>query len=324
MAEGKNKKGRLLALQQYMYQYTDENHHVTTQELIEEMSKLGYIANRKTIKDDIDILTKFDIDIVTNVSRGNSFFMGERRFELPELKLLVDAVSSSRFISTGKSDALIKKISSMASVYQREQIAPRIYTADRIKTDNTQLYYVIDKLIEAVIEKKKVRFQYQEYDADKNKVLRNEGEIYVNSPYGCLWNDDYYYLIGFSDKRSKVVTFRIDRIIDLEVIEDNAVPEPEGFTIADYVKTSVEMYDGDEQQVELLCDNELMKSVVDRFCEAIQTERISKNKFKATVTVAASRTFYAWAFRFAGQMQIVSPEVMRQEYMEMARKVIED
>ncbi len=137
MAEEKNKKGRLLALQQYMYQYTDEDHPATTQELIDEMGKLGYIANRKTFKDDIDILTKFDIDIVTNVSRGNSFFMGERRFELPEIKLLVDAVSSSRFISTGKSDALIKKISSMASVYQQEQIEPRILTADRIKTDNT-------------------------------------------------------------------------------------------------------------------------------------------------------------------------------------------
>ena len=323
MAEEKNKKGRLLALQQYMYQYTDENHPVTTQELIEEMGKLGYIANRKTIKDDIDILTKFDIDIVTNVSRGNSFFMGDRRFELPELKLLVDAVSSSRFISTGKSDVLIKKISSMASVYQQEQIEPRIYTADRIKTDNTQLYYVVDKLIEAVQEKKKVRFQYQEYDADKNKILRNDGEIYINSPYGCLWNDDYYYLIGFSDKRSKVVTFRIDRIIDLEVIDENAVSEPEGFTIADYVKTSIEMYDGEEQQVELLCDNELMKSVVDRFGDAIQTEKVSESKFKAIVTVAASRTFYAWAFRFAGQMQIVSPATMRTEYMEMARKIIE-
>lgn len=323
MAEEKNKKGRLLALQQYMYQYTDENHPATTQELIEEMGKLGYIANRKTIKDDIDILTKFDIDIITNVSKGNSFFVGERRFELPELKLLVDAVSSSRFISTGKSDALIKKISSMASVFQQEQIQPRIYTADRIKTDNTQLYYVVDKLIEAVQEKNKVRFQYQEYDAEKNKILRNKGEIYVNSPYGCLWNDDYYYLIGYSDKHCKVVTFRIDRIIDLEVIDENAVPEPENFTIADYVKTSVEMYDGEEQLVELQCENELMKSVVDRFGEAVQTERISESKFKAIVTVAASRTFYAWAFRFAGQMQIVSPAKMRTEYMEMARIILE-
>ena len=212
----------------------------------------------------------------------------------------------------------------MASVYQQEQIAPRIYTADRIKTDNTQLYYIVDKLIEAVQEKKKVRFQYQEYDADKNKVLRNNGELYVNSPYGCLWNDDYYYLIGYSDKHCKVVTFRIDRIIDLELIEENAVPEPESFTIADYVKKSIEMYDGEEQQVELLCDNEVMKSVVDRFGEAIQTEKVSESKFKATITVSASKTFYAWTFRFAGQIQIVSPVKMRAEYMEMARKIIEN
>lgn len=320
--EKQDKKGRLLALREFLYKYTDEQHPATTQELIEEMAKQGYPGNRKTIKDDIDVLNKFGMDIVINVSRGNSFFMGERRFELPELKLLVDAVSSSRFISTGKSDALIKKISSMASVYQQEQIAPRIYTADRIKTDNTQLYYVVDKLIEAVQEKKKVRFQYQEYDADKKKILRNNGELYVNSPYGCLWNDDYYYLIGYSDKHCKVVTFRIDRIIDLEVIDENAVPEPEGFTVAGYVKTSIEMYDGEEQQVELLCDNKLMKSVIDRFGEYIQTEKVSESKFKATITVAASKTFYAWAFRFAGQMQIVSPEAMKQEYMEMARKVL--
>lgn len=327
MAEKKtrqDKKGRLLALKDYLYQYTDEGHPATTQELIDEMTFRGYPGNRKTIKDDIDVLNKFGMDIVTNVSRGNSFFIGERQFELPELKLLVDAVSSSRFISTGKSDVLIKKISSMASVYQQEQIAPRIYTADRIKTDNTQLYYIVDKLIEAVQEKKKVRFQYQEYDADKNKVLRNNGELYVNSPYGCLWNDDYYYLIGYSDKHCKVVTFRIDRIIDLELIEENAVPEPESFTIADYVKKSIEMYDGEEQQVELLCDNEVMKSVVDRFGEAIQTEKVSESKFKATITVSASKTFYAWTFRFAGQIQIVSPVKMRAEYMEMARKIIEN
>ena len=324
MAEDKNKKGRLLALQQYMYRYTDEDHPSTTQELIDEMEKLGYKANRKTIKDDIDILTKFDTDIVTNVSRGNSFFMGERRFELPELKLLVDAVSSSRFISTGKSDALIRKLSSIASVYQQEQIAPRIYTADRIKTDNTQLYYVVDKLIDAVQEKKKVRFQYQEYDAEKRKVLRNDGEIYINSPYGCLWNDDNYYLIGYSDKWQKVVTFRIDRIIDLELLDEDAVPEPEEFTIGDYVKTTIEMYDGIEQEVDLVCDNDLMKLVIDKFGIGIKTERISETQFNATVNVSTSKTFYAWVFRFAGQMRIAGPENVRKEYLDMAQKVLRE
>lgn len=323
MAEEKNKKGRLLALQQFLYQNTDENHPISTQELIDAMEMMGYSANRKTIKDDIDILTKFDVDIITNVSRGNSFFIGSRQFEIPEIKLLVDAVSSSRFISAGKSENLIEKLSSLTSVYQKEQIAPRIYTADRIKTDNLQLYYIVDKLIEAVQSCKKVRFQYQEYDAEKKKVLRNNGEIYINNPYGCLWNDDNYYLIGFSDKWKKVVTFRIDRIIDLELLNEDAVPEPEGFTIVDYVKTTIEMYDGIEQEVELVCDNDLMKLVIDKFGVEIKTERISETQFKAIATVSISKTFYAWVFRFAGQMKIAGPESAKQEYLEMAKKVLE-
>jgi predicted DNA-binding transcriptional regulator YafY len=322
MPEEKNKKGRLLALQQYLYHYTDENHPVSTQALIDAMEEMGYSANRKTIKDDIDTLTKFDIDVITNVSRGNSFFMGSRRFEIPELKLLVDAVSSSRFISAGKSENLIEKLTSLASVYQKEQLTPRIFIADRIKTDNLQLYYVVDKLIEAVQLCKKVRFQYQEYDGEKNKVLRNDGEIYINSPYGCLWNDDNYYLIGYSDKWQKVVTFRIDRIIDLELLDEEAVSDSEGFIVTNYVKTTIEMYDGEEQEVELVCDNELMKLVIDKFGAGIKTERISEILFKTTVTVATSKTFYAWAFRFAGQMRIVGPESVKQEYLEMARKVL--
>ena len=323
MSEEKNKKGRLLALQQYFYRYTDEAHPASTAELIAAMEKQGYKANRKTIKDDIDILVAFDIDIVTNVSKGNSFFMGTRQFEVPELKLLVDAVSSSRFISAGKSENLINKISSLGSVYQKEQIVPRIYTADRIKTDNPQLYYVIDKLIEAVQTKRQVRFQYTEYDADKNKILRNDGEIYVNSPYGCLWNDDFYYLVGYSEKHEKVVTFRVDRIIELEILDEAAWPEPENFMMADYARKIIEMYDGEEQEVELICDNELMKSVIDRFGENIHTERINDDQFKATVTVAASKTFYAWCFRFAGQMKIAGPRKVKKQYLEMAKKITE-
>ena len=287
------------------------------------MEKQGYKANRKTIKDDIDILVAFDIDIVTNVSKGNSFFMGTRQFEVPELKLLVDAVSSSRFISAGKSENLINKISSLGSVYQKEQIVPRIYTADRIKTDNPQLYYVIDKLIEAVQTKRQVRFQYTEYDADKNKILRNDGEIYVNSPYGCLWNDDFYYLVGYSEKHEKVVTFRVDRIIELEILDEAAWPEPENFMMADYARKIIEMYDGEEQEVELICDNELMKSVIDRFGENIHTERVNDDQFKAIVTVAASKTFYAWCFRFAGQMKIAGPRKVKKQYLEMAKKITE-
>lgn len=322
--EKQDKKGRLLALRDYLYKYTDENHPASTQDLIDEMARQGYPGNRKTIKDDIDVLNKFDMDIITNVSRGNSFYMASREFEIPELKLLVDAVSSSRFISAARSEQLIGKLSALASEYEKEQIKPRIFTHERIKANNPHLYYVVDMLIQAVQNKKKVRFQYGEYDADKNKVLRNAGEIYINSPYGCLWNDDYYYLIGYSEKREKVVTFRVDRIIDLEIMEVDIIPEPSDFNMADYAKTVIEMYDGESQQVELLCDNELMKSVIDRFGDNIQTERVSEKQFKATVDVCTSKTFYAWCFRFSGHMKIISPECVRQEYKAMAKKILED
>lgn len=319
-----DKKGRLLALRDYLYKYTDEKHSVSTQELIDEMTRQGYPGNRKTIKDDIDILNKFGMDIITNVSRGNSFYMASREFEIPELKLLVDAVSSSRFISAAKSEQLIGKLASMVSEYEREQIVPRIYTDERIKANNPQLYYVIDMLIQAVQNKKKVRFQYGEFDADKRKVLRNDGEIYINSPYGCLWSDDYYYLVGYSEKHEKVVTFRVDRIIDLEIMNEDIVPEPSGFNMADYVRTVIEMFDGEPQKVELICDNELMKSVIDKFGESIKTERVSEEQFKAIISVSTSKTFYAWCFRFAGQLKIVSPKKVKDEYMRMARIIIED
>lgn len=317
-----DKKGRLLALREFLYKHTDESHPVSTQDLIDEMTRQGYPGNRKTIKDDIDVLNKFGMDIITNVSRGNSFYVGSREFEIPELKLLVDAVSSSRFISAAKSEQLIGKLSAMASEYEKEQIAPRIFTGDRIKANNPQLYYVVDMLIQAVQSKKKVRFQYGEYDADKHRILRNDGEIYINSPYGCLWNDDFYYLVGYSEKHEKVVTFRVDRIVDLEILTDDIVPEPSDFNMSDYAQIVIEMFDGEPQEVELLCDNELMKSVIDKFGENIKTERVSDEQFKATVNVSTSKTFYAWCFRFAGQMTILKPRQVKEAYMEMAHKVL--
>lgn len=326
MAEDKikqDKKGRLLALRDYLYKYTDEQHPVSTQELIDEMTRQGYPGNRKTIKDDIDVLNKFGMDIITNVSRGNSFYMASREFEIPELKLLVDAVSSSRFISAARSEQLIGKLTAMASEYEKAQITPRIFTKDRIKANNPHLYYVVDMLIQAVQNKKKVRFQYGEFDADKHKVLKNGGEIYINSPYGCLWNDDFYYLVGYSEKHEKVVTFRVDRIVDLEILDEDIIPEPADFDMSDYAKIVIEMFDGEPQEVELLCDNELMKSVIDKFGEDIKTERVSDEQFKATLNVSTSKTFYAWCFRFAGQMKILSPDKVKEEYMEMARKVLE-
>ena len=146
----------------------------------------------------------------------------------------------------------------------------------------------------------------------------------MNSPYGCLWNDDFYYLVGYSEKHQKVIAFRVDRIIDLEIMEGDSLPKPENFMMADYARKIIEMFDGEEQDVELICDNELMKSVIDKFGENINTERINGDQFKVVVTVATSKTFYAWCFRFAGQMKIVGPRKVKKQYLEMAKNILNE
>ena len=191
-----------------------------------------------------------------------------------------------------------------------------------MKANNPQLFYVIDMLMDAIQEKKKVRFQYGEFDADRQRILRNDGEIYINSPYGCLWCDEFYYLDGYSEKRAKVVTFRVDRIVDLEIMDELIIPEPDGFKMSDYAKVIIEIFDGEKQDVELICDNAIMKNVIDKFGEDIRTERFSEEQFKATVNVSTSKTFYAWCFRFAGQMRIEDPENVRNEYRKMAQRVL--
>ena len=165
-------KGRILCLLQYLYLKTDEEHAATTQDLIDALAETGFKANRKTVKDDIDVMNNMGYDIVINVSSGNSFFLGDRTFELPELKLLIDAVSSSRFISAEKSQQLIDKITTLASVNQRDQLIQRIYTKDRIKPTGSKIYYVVDQLSVAIQEGKQIQFKYIEYNADKQKVVK--------------------------------------------------------------------------------------------------------------------------------------------------------
>ena len=224
--KNKNTKGRLLFLLRYLQQNTDDQHLVTTPDLLSVLESAGHQVDRKTLYDDINVLKEdFDIDIITEKHRGNEYFIGGREFELPELKLLIDAVASSRFISARESRKLIDKLSSQVSVWHKEDLEPRITIGERIKAPVTRIYYTIDTLNSAIKQKRQVSFQYAEYDSRRRKVLRNGGEVYTNSPYDCLWNDDKYYLIGYSEKHQGLVTFRIDRIVNLEILKEKSLPK---------------------------------------------------------------------------------------------------
>ena len=322
MASIRNKQ-RPFRLLKYLYENTDENHPVSTPELVKIFQAEDAHASRKTVKDDIDVLIGEGFDIVTVRSTQNSFFLANRRFELPEIKLLIDAVSSSRFINREKSTALIEKLTGMVSRAQAEKIRRHLYAADRVKADNHQIYYTVDAITDAIDEGKKICFQYYEYSGDKEKLLRRDGAKYCVSPYALVWDDNHYYMLAFSDDRQIMVNYRVDRMCNTEMTQETAVPMPAGFDMDEYVQHQFRMFAGEEVEVVLECRNEMMKYIVDQFGEDVETRKASDETFFAKVSVADSPTFYGWVFPFEGKVKIAKPQEIRDKYMAMVRAAAE-
>ena len=315
-------KQRPFRLLKYLYENTDEEHPVSTTELVRIFVAEDAHAKRKTVKDDIDVLVGEGFDVVTVRGRNNSFFLGTRKFELPEVKLLIDAVSSSRFISAEKSETLINKLTDMVSRHQAEKVCRHLYTAEHVKADNKQIYYIVDAVTDAINEGKKIRFQYFDYDGKKEKCLRHDGAEYSVSPYALVWDDSHYYMCGYSDAKQMIVNYRVDRMCNTEIKDEKAVALPEGFSMDDYVRKQFHMFAGDETEVILECRDDMMKYIIDQFGEEVETRKVSEDTFQAKVHVADSPTFYGWVFPFEGKIQIVEPEEIREKYHEMVKSAV--
>ncbi len=312
-------KPRILYLQKILLERTDEEHPLSTTQLIDILNnEYGISAHRTTIAKDIAALEEFGLDIVIIHSTQSKYFVGSRKFELPELKLLIDAVESSKFITKKKSDILIEKIHTMTSLEQVSKLKRNNYVIDRIKPDNEQIYYIVDAINDAINTGKQISFQYFDYTGLGEKVLKNEGEVYTLSPYKLLWNGDYYYVIGYSEKKGKVVTFRVDRIASIpKILTVDAVEKPKDFDLAKFTREVFFMYDGDNVTVELRCDNNLMKTMIDRFGEDITTLAYDKTSFLLKTEISASQTFFGWVFGFGGKVQILAPESVKERYRQM-------
>lgn len=307
----------LLLLRQYLHQQTDEQHPVSVTDILAFWQQHGIQAGRKSVYTDIELLQNAGMDIVCVKSSQNKYFVGQRLFELPELKLLVDAVESSRFITEKKSTALIKKLGHLTSTAQAEQLNRRIYMGGTPKPENESIYYNVDTIHNAVQKKQQITFQYFEYTPKKEKVLKHDGYKYRFSPYAMIWNRDCYYAVGWSEKHGKIAQFRVDRMTAVEPLEHTAVQTPD-FDPAEYVRKVFGMYPDNLCTVELLCDNEVMRSVIDRFGENVQTETVDEQHFRATVEVAPSPPFFSWVFTFSGKIRIVSPAAVLEEMRDMA------
>lgn len=317
-------KSRILFLYMLLNEMSDEEHPLSTVEIIKLLKeKYNVSAHRTTLSRDIGVLEQCGVDVITINTTQNKYFIGSRLFEIPELKLLIDAVESSKFITEKKSKELVVKLSTLTSVNQAEKLKRNLCTVNRIKPGNEMVYYIVDAINDAINEKKKIAFQYLEYDVKKQQKPKNGGEKYIFSPYTLTWNGDYYYVVGYSDKHKSVGAFRVDRIAKTpDILKDCAVPIPDDFNIVDFTKSVFGMYEGDHIIVELKCDNSLMKTVIDRFGEDVSTKPYSMTAFKAIVEVSASPTFYGWVFGFGGKIEILSPKEMKAAYKEQVKQVL--
>ncbi len=318
-------KLRPLYLARILYERTDEDNYLTTAQLIEILEKEYDIkTHRQTIPSDIDILRAFGMDIQEVMSAQKRYNLISREYDIAELKLLIDAVESSKFITKKKSEKLVSKLSKMAGRNQAENLKRNISVEDRIKYDNESIFLIIDGINEAINAGKKVSFLYFKYDVRKEQKLRNEGKPFVFSPHRLVWNGDFYYMVGVFDDGSKVGVFRLDRILKRpEILEENALPFPDTFDFYKYLNTSFRMYGTDHTRVGLICSNEAIDSILDKFGKDTIIYTYDDKSFRTEVDVAISNVFFSWIFGFSGAVVINSPAEVKEQYRAMVHKVSE-
>ena len=317
---------RILYMYQLLLKYTDEEHPLTTNEIRALMEKEhGITMHRTTVSSDVELLTYAGYPIQVKRSRANKYFLEEGKFELAELKILIDAVESSKFITEKKSEALVEKLISLTSDSNASSLTRHLYPSGRVKSGNEKGYYIVDAINQAINSGKRISFLYTDYNGKKQQILRNNGKPYTVSPYALVWNGDYYYLVGWYHEKDRMNTFRVDRILTQpKVLQEAAQPEPENFDIGIYTKEVFRMYDTEEpQQVTLFCDNSVMKGVIDKFGTDIKVQVRDEDHFSTKVMVCASPTFYSWVFQWGGKVRIEGPEDAVTEYKEIARKALE-
>ncbi|MBQ8995162.1 MAG: WYL domain-containing protein [Oscillospiraceae bacterium] len=302
-------KNRLLLTLQYLWNETDADHKVSGVGLMKYLASRGLKPpTRNTIYKDIAELQEFGVRIEKYKGTQNWYWIDERVFSGAELQLLVDAVQAATFISRKKSTQLIEKLAVFAGRDEDEVLNRKLHTAIRPKSSNDDLLYIVNEIQYAINKKRKITFLYADYNERKKKVYRHDSQIYVVSPYSMLWNDDNYYMIGWSDSHDKVVCFRVNRIEKVSVIGDRAVRKPKGYREQDYYSQIFSMYDGLECEVKLLCTNDMMNIIVDRFGLSVKTDIMDSEHFRVTATVRLSTTFYGWICSLGGKVKLLSPQ----------------
>lgn len=324
MARAENQKHKLIRLLQILNDRTDEDKGLTMNEIIVALDEYGIKAERKSIYDDLFALEELGFPTEKLPTRPPRYTLARRVFELPELKLLVDAVGASKFITAEYSAKIIDKLKSFAGVHRRKELSRQVYVEGRAKTMNKATIYTIDTIHEAINEGRQITFKYFDFDSSKKRILRHGGELYRVSPTALIWNSENYYLVAYDERSATRRNYRVDKMLELSLTEEPRSTEAtaEGFNSADYTQKIFGMYGGTEELVSLECAESLAGVMIDRF-GTDPTFHKTEGGFRFSARVMVSPNFFAWVLSFGSQVKILSPEWVRDKYLEELRATLE-
>ena len=324
MAKNSNQKLKLLYIMGALAEKSDENHRISVKQLIDELNLYGIKAERKSIYDDIESLRLWGMDILYSKEKPAGYFLAEREFQLPELKLLVDAVQASKFITAKKSNELIKKLESLVSIYEAKQLHRQVYVTNRIKTMNENIYYNVDKINEGIMANVKIKYKYFEWNIDKRMHPKRNGRAYIISPWVLTWDDENYYMIGFDNKAGLIKHYRVDKMKSIELTKAprEGKDAMKDFDIAGFAKKTFGMFGGKNEAVTLRCENRLVGTIIDRFGDDVILCKEDDEHFSVTQEVTVSSQFYGWIMGLGSGVKITAPADVAGEFTQKLREIL--
>lgn len=310
MPKSANQKLKLLYMMQYLLERSDEDHPLSREQIQDMLISHDITVERKSFYSDIEALRTFGLDIINVKGKTPGYYIASRDFEVPELKLLVDSVQSSQFITEKKTRELIKKLETLCSAYEAQLIRRHVYVRNRIKHMNESIYYNVDKIHAGIATDQKICFKYFEFTADKKREYRHDGKLYSVSPYALTWDNENYYLIAFDTEAGFIKHYRVDRMTDIS-LTDESRDGADIFRQHDmgvYTRQAFSMFGGASETVEIEFDNHLAGVVLDRFGKDVVMLKTDEQHFKIRAEVMVSPQFFAWVFGLETGARIVGPD----------------
>lgn len=328
MSRGTNQKFKFTYLMKIMLEKTDDEHSLTMPQIMEELEKYDVTAERKSIYTDFqDMTEKFGVEIIKEqIGRETYYHVGAREFELAEVKLLIDAIQSSKFITQTKSRELITKIKSFVSEHQAKQLQRQVYINDRVKTMNESVYYNVDDIHTAINQNKKIRFKYFKWDINTKLVPRHNGDWFIVSPWALTWDDENYYMVAFDDLDSKIKHYRVDKMMHISIEEEKRFGRDvfRNFDMAEYSKATFGMYQGQKAKVKIQFANYMCGVFIDRFGKDISFRPIDDEHSELHVDVNVSPQFFGWIFSLGKDVKVTGPSEVVERMKVLAREFLEN